>query len=262
MEKAFTTERTENTEKKKPKQTETLCGLPYFNDALFERASGEFGLFFVYEERRRNANRILAGAKEENAFLECEVHNGFAQVSRALFGFLIAHDLDADHQSFAAHVTDDPMPGGPVRHPREEKLPDAARVLDILRLEQIHRGKRRRDAHWIAAKRRSVRARLPVHDARPRNRRRKRHARGNTLGHAYNVWLDPCVLAGPPFSGPAHAALHFVADEKDSVLPADPLQLDKEFLRRGNVSALALNRLDKNRGHFLRIGQTLENFTF
>src|ERR1700728_834957 len=101
MEIAFTTERTENTEKKKPRRTGSLRGLPYFHDALIQNASREFGLLFIDEERRRNANRILAGAKEENAFLECEVYDGFAQVSGALFGFLIAHDLDADHQSFA-----------------------------------------------------------------------------------------------------------------------------------------------------------------
>src|SRR6266851_7930787 len=69
------------------------------------------------------------------------------------------------------------------------------------------------------------------------------------------------MVAGPPFPRASHAALHFVAHEKNSMLPANALQLDKEFLWRGNVSAFALDRFDENRSHLFWIDQALEDFT-
>jgi hypothetical protein len=69
------------------------------------------------------------------------------------------------------------------------------------------------------------------------------------------------MFTGPPFSGAPHAALYLVAHQKNSVPPANALQLLQEFRRRGNISAFALNGLDKNRRHFLGIDKALENFT-
>ena len=48
-------------------------------------------------------------------FSNAQVHDRFAEISGALLGLLVAHDFDADHQSFAAHIADNSVPRRPVR---------------------------------------------------------------------------------------------------------------------------------------------------
>ena len=59
------------------------------------------------------------------------------------------------------------------------------------------------------------------------------------------------MLGSPHLAGPAHARLHFVADQQNAVLFRDADQLVEEFLRRHDVAAFALHRLDHDGGHFL-----------
>src|SRR5713226_3487510 len=74
-----------------------------------------------------------------------------------------------------------------------------------------------------------------------------------------NVRLDARVFERPPLSGASHAGLHFIHDQHDSVLAANPLQfLQKEFRRR-HVAAFALNRLNNYSRNFRRIKKPLEN---
>ena len=82
------------------------------------------------------------------------------------------------------------------------------------------------------------------------------------LARANDVRLDSSVFAGPPLSCAAHSRLHFVRDEQDSVLAADALQTLQELCRRGQVAALALNRLDENSGDFFGIDAAAEQFVF
>src|SRR5207253_9722331 len=69
-------------------------------------------------------------------------------------------------------------------------------------------------------------------------------------------------LTGPPLSGAAHSRLHFVHDEHDSVLAADPLQFLQEELGRRHVSTFALNGLDDDARDVFGIEQPLENLSF
>src|SRR5580692_8985837 len=107
-----------------------------------------------------------------------------------------------------------------------------------------------------------MRSRLPIHDAGGRKDCAERHAAGNSLGAADDVRLDSGELMCPPLSGAAHAGLHFVGDEHDSVLAANPLQFLQKEVRRNDVPAFALNWLDDYSRDFLRIKEPLENLLF
>ena len=64
----------------------------------------------------------------------------------------------------------------------------------------------------------------------------KAASRRHSLRNA-SLRLKPSVIAGPPLSRTAHAALHFVANEKNSVLPG------KDLLTSLNSTGRADNRL-------------------
>jgi hypothetical protein len=69
------------------------------------------------------------------------------------------------------------------------------------------------------------------------------------LAVVHDVRLDAGVLDRPPSAGAAHARLDLVGDEEDAVLVADLAQSLHEGLRRGEVAALSLDRLDDDGGH-------------
>src|SRR5436190_1053531 len=150
----------------------------------------------------------------------------------------------------------------PVSRLRENVVADFLCVSNESAFEQIEGGNRRREANRIPAKGRAVRARLPVHYAGTRDDGAERHAAGNALRAAQNIRLDARIFVRPHFSRAAHAGLHFIADQHDSVLPADALQFLQEKFRRGNVAAFALNRLDDDSGNFRRVEEPLENLIF
>ena len=104
-----------------------------------------------------------------------------------------------------------------------------------------------------------MRSGLPVHDAGWREDCTERHAAGDAFRTADNVRLNSGELMRPPFSGAAHAGLHFVGDQHDAVLAANALQLLQEEVRRNDVPAFALNGLDDDSSDFLGVKQALEN---
>ena len=62
----------------------------------------------------------------------------------------------------------------------------------------------------------------------------------------------PGLLERPHRAGPAVARLDLVGDEQDAVLVGQLAQPLQERRRRGREAALALHRLDQERGHRLR----------
>ena len=64
-------------------------------------------LFLVFHFYDKKAQRCVAGAENEQAFVERQLNKFVPQLSGFFFGFLIAHDFDADHQPFTAHFPHD-----------------------------------------------------------------------------------------------------------------------------------------------------------
>src|SRR5580658_3741621 len=62
----------------------------------------------------------------------------------------------------------------------------------------------------------------------------------------------------PPLAGAPRAGLHFIRNEQDSVTVANGAQLAQEVVGRHHVTALALNRLDKDCRNLLRRHGRLE----
>src|ERR1700688_3213617 len=107
-----------------------------------------------------------------------------------------------------------------------------------------------------------MRAGDPVHDFGLAHRDAERHSGSNALGHADDVGMDATVLNGKPFAGTADAALDFIHYQQDAVLVADAAQLFHEDCWSNDISAFALNRLDKNRGDFFWREDRLEKLLF
>src|ERR1700687_2485202 len=70
---------------------------------------------------------------------------------------------------------------------------------------------------------------------------------GDALGGDQNVGLDPIVLDGEHLSGTSESGLHFVGNEKNSVLVEDFLDLAEIIPRRNYDATLAENWLGDER---------------
>src|SRR6185436_17022622 len=70
------------------------------------------------------------------------------------------------------------------------------------------------------------------------------------------------ILARKHLPGAAHARLHFVDNQKNSMLVADAAQSSEKILRRGHVTTFALNSLDHDPGNFFRRRRSLEQTLF
>src|SRR5581483_783740 len=70
------------------------------------------------------------------------------------------------------------------------------------------------------------------------------------------------MLDRPPFAGASAARLHFIHHQQNSVPIADAPQLLHELRRRDHISALALDRLHKDRRDFFRWKRGLEQLLF
>src|SRR3984893_709969 len=185
-----------------------------------------------------------------------------AETGAFFLRFLIVNDLNSDHQPPPANIADALVLFGPLRGFLENIIANLTRVFAVFRFDQIKGRQTCGYAELIAAKRRTMRARLPGHDALPSDERSERHSAGNTLRGAKNVRLDSGIFAGPPLPGSSHTRLHFIHNPHDAVRPADALQLLKKKIGRRNVAAFALNGLDNNSRHFLGIKKPLENLPF
>ncbi len=90
-----------------------------------------------------------------------------------------------------------------------------------------------------------------VHDLGPAEHARERQAVGDRLRDADQVGLDAGVLDREELAGAAEAGLHLVGDEDDPVAVAEPANPCEELGRRNVEAALALHRLEHDRGNGL-----------
>ena len=186
-----------------------------------------------------------------------------AQLGRLLFGFLIAHEFDSDHQALAANVADD----------------------FVLRLRQsavcfmMNSPMRAALAMYFSSSKPIVASEAAMQTGLPPNVEACAPGfQSITLPRAiialsgmpdaipFAVQMIsgsiPACSDSPPFAGAAHAGLHFVRDEQYSVFAADALQALQEFRRRRQIAAFALNRLDEDSGDFFGIDAAAEQFVF
>ena len=137
--------------------------------------------------------------------------------------------------------------------PADEVLADARGVGAVLRGHQVERRERRRATHGIAAVRVAVCAALPLlHQRLLRDHHADRQARAEPLRERHDVRHDAEVLRGEHLAGAADARLHFVEDQQNAVPVAQRAQALQEAIRRHQVTALALDRLDQDRRDFVR----------
>src|SRR5579871_373175 len=96
-----------------------------------------------------------------------------------------------------------------------------------------------------------MRAGRPRHQIGPSYGRAQRQSAGNAFRHRQNVRRRLKMLRRPHLPGPADTRLHFVENEQHTKPLGDTRQFVEEFLRRDDVAALALHRLDDDGRHFV-----------
>ena len=165
---------------------------------------------------------------------------------------MVFDELDTDHHPRTADIADTIVLAHQLFQTAFQIATYLGTVSNQFSLKQFNRFQRRGARDRVAAKRRGMRARFPVHQISPRDTCAQRQSRGNSFGDADDVRLDAVMLQGKHFSGTAHAALDFVHDEHDAVLVADPPQALKEAVRSGKITAFALHGFDYDCGDFFR----------
>ena len=90
------------------------------------------------------------------------------------------------------------------------------------------------------------------HDGLLRDHHADGQSRAEALGQRHDVGRDAPVLAREHLAGTPDAGLHLVEDQQDAVPVAQRPQAGEEPVRRHEVAALALDRLDQDRGDLAR----------
>ena len=163
------------------------------------------------------------------------------------------HALEAEHQADAANVLDDL--GELVGDRREALLHQQALAADLVEEavveHHVEHGVADRHGQRIAAEggavdagghadRRSVGRKAGAH----------REAAADALGDRHQVGLDAGPFIGEQLAGPADAALHLVEDQQQAMLVAELAQPLQRLRGEWPDAALALHRLDQDRGGF------------
>ena len=169
-------------------------------------------------------------------------------------------ELDADHEALPAHVGDEP---GELRlesgEAGERLLAPDGRVFDEAALEELDGRERRGAGDRIATVGRAMCPRAPrLEELGAGDHGAEGHARRDALGGEQDVRLHAPVLDGPHLPGPTGAGLDLVGDEQAAVLVADAAQALEEAVLRDDVPALALDRLEDDRGDLVRRRQLVE----
>src|SRR5574342_216582 len=163
--------------------------------ALIEDGEGGVHIVVVHDERRRQPQRALAGAEQEEPLGERQPLELADQIGVGRARGAVGDELDPDHEAAAAHFADRPMLVGEMPHAGQEALPLDAGVPHELALDQVEGDERGGAGDGIAAEGRSVGARPPLHHRGPGDQRADRHPGAQALGDGYHVGLEAFVLA-------------------------------------------------------------------
>ena len=170
-----------------------------FANAGFESATAKSACSSSIRSGGDKPNGIFARTKHAAVPCGKQVDDGIAQIRGFFLGALIRTISMPIIRPRAANVADDFKLVRPIGQAAEKVFAHAAGIFEILAFDQLRRRQSRRDADWISAERRAVRARLPVHYAGWREHRSERHAAGDAFGDADNVRFDSGVLLAHHF---------------------------------------------------------------
>src|SRR5258705_13920543 len=110
--------------------------------AFVDDAKRRIYVVFVYDERRREPERALAAAEEQEALLERAADEVARHVGRRLAGLAILHELDPDHEAAAPHVADHRVLLLQLARAADEALAHLVDVGQQLLLDDIERRER------------------------------------------------------------------------------------------------------------------------
>ncbi len=217
-------------------------------EGLFEDDQTLVHLFLGDAERRGEAHDALAATQQDQAALESQVDDAGAEFLGGGLALAVLDELDADHQSDAAHVAD----GGMARHDLVQGVDHIGAhgggVFKVLVLDQIDGSEGSGAGERVAAEGVAVGAARPVHDGIAGDAGAHGHAGSNSLGGGEDIGFHVKMLDRPPLAGAAHPALDLVGDEQDIVLIAKFAQGGEEAGGRDDIAALALDGLDQDAG--------------
>src|SRR5512142_3036151 len=94
-----------------------------FGKALVEDRERRIHVVGVDDERRCQAQRCLPGAEQEQSLGEGEAFEPGDELGIRLARLPVLHELDPDHQSLAANLSDDLMALRELLHPSHEPRP-------------------------------------------------------------------------------------------------------------------------------------------
>src|SRR5256714_2825 len=198
-----------------------LCAFGCCCDAFFEDVYGYVGFFFCDHQGWTDADCAGAASQEEDAVLEGLFYNSIALGAGVFLGELVFHDIDADHESAAAHVAYQLQLLRPVGHTLQQVVADFGGVREqMFFLDYVEGRERGSNAYRIAAEGGGVPTGNPVHDFGAGHGNAERHAGSDAFGHADHVRLDAGVLDGKTLTGASNAATNFVDDQHGAVVLA------------------------------------------
>ena len=203
--------------------------------------------------RMRSTQSQLPGVERDDAVGGRVPEDGGQRLGVRLLGAGL-HELDAEHGALAAHLADDGVALRPVADPGQQGPLDALRLGEqVVALDDLEDGERRRGRDRVAAEGAADAAGLHgIHDLGAAGDGGEREAARDALRARDEVGHDAVVLDRVPGAGAGDAGLDLVGDEHDAVLGAELLDRREVAGRRDDDAAVALDRLDEERGDLAR----------
>src|ERR1051326_8724201 len=169
----------------------------------------------------------------------------------------ILNELDADHQSGSANLTDHGVIFLQVAKLGHRVAPGfGGACWKTFALHEIDVGESRSAAYRVPAKGgKMVAGFVSVGNFRPRGVRTERETIGNSLCRDENIRLDSIIFNCKHFAATTKAGLHFVGDEKNSIVIQDFFHFLEVVCGRNDDSTLAHDWLGDERGHVVGSGE-------
>ena len=235
------------------------CSRVYSRKRLIKNRYCRCRLRAVKDERRREPDRVLAGAEHQQAAVEARIDD----LSRSVVA-----------RSFVTRSRTSSMP---IINPRPRTSPMSWCFCCSSRSRSIMKAPTSAAFFINESFRSLIVASAAAHDtglppnvlacepggqsitSASRGGHAERQSGRDTLGDRHDVGLDAKMLDRKHLPGPAHARLHFVGNQQDAVLLRNLAQPLMKLRLRHDIAALALDRLDDHAGHFLRRDEVHED---